>query len=224
MLGFVLGGVGPRTELAALDGELSRLQDELVEARSRAARRSPLSVVGLDRMGAARPDDEDPPPPAPAAPRDELREDADLDPVVVEDPAGGDAPQDMAAEFDAAVQAQRVRLEQTRAALIEQADLGAPEVQALDQAMAEMNDRLGAMGEDLLDLALTGEEPDSREMLALTHEVSGILYDAQVELDEIIGPEAVEEVDPSAREVWNYVDLDTFRDTVEAAEGAGWER
>ena len=60
VLGFVVGGIGPRGELSALQDDVSRLQDELVKARRQAARRSPLSVIGLDRAGA--PDDGQPAP------------------------------------------------------------------------------------------------------------------------------------------------------------------
>lgn len=225
VLGFVLGGVGPRTQLTEQDDELSRLRDELVEARSRAARRSPLSVVGLDRMGASAPQSA---PPA-TAPGTASSFDEDPSQVVVEewepspdDVAPQGSPEDLIAEFDAAVEAQRIRREQTRAALVEQADLRQEEVEELDAVVDRMNDRLGELGTDLMDIALSGEEPDSTEMLALTHEVSGILYDAQVEVDAVVGEEVIDEVDPSAREVWNYVDLETFRDTVEAAGDVDW--
>ncbi len=226
VLGFVLGGIGPRRELARVEDEVSRLQDEVVKLENRQARRSPLSMMGLDRVGA---DDRPPPtprpqPPAPApAPDDDgeqrVVEVEEVDPIVAEEPRSRE---DIAAEFDAAVAAQRLRMEQSRAALIEQADLDDAEIRDLDAAMGDMNARLGELGDQVLDIALSGQEPDSRDMLHLTHEVSGILYDAQVELDSIVGETA--DVDSSAREVWNHIDLDTFRDAVEAAEDAGWEQ
>ena len=224
VLGFVVGGIGPRGELSALQDDVSRLQDELVKARRQAARRSPLSVIGLDRAGA--PDDGQP------APREETdaassglpdgpatggRDTATPPPLVVEGEPG--ATPDPMAEYELAVQAQRVRIEQSRAALIEQADLDEGQVADLDAAMGRMNDQLAAMGEDLLGLIESGTEPDSKELLGVTHDVTGILYEAQVEMDEIIGAEAVPEVDPQSREVWNYVDLESFRDTVQAAGG-----
>lgn len=224
VLGFVVGGVLPRQDLAERDAELARLQDDLVKARRQAARRSPLSVVGLDRAGAPsaasapqrqaddQPGSQPPRDPAPSPPRD-TGAGPQLD--VVEVGGGGDP----LAEFDLAVDAQRLRIDQSRAALVEQADLDDSQVEALDTAVAEMNDRLSEMGEELLDLVESSGEPDSRALLGVTHDVSGILYDAQVEVDEIIGQDAVETVDPQSREVWNYVDLESFRDTVEAAGG-----
>lgn len=222
LLGFVAGGYAPNRELADHQEELARLQDELVKARRQGARRSPLSVMGLDRAGA---------PEAPSSPEavdqgpDGTSSGPDDPPSPPQDtgaaaaPDPGVAPADPMAEFDLAVQAQRVRVEQSRAALIEQAELDETQVAALDQAMAEMNDRLAELGPDLLRLAESGEDPDSRELLGVTHEVTGVLYDAQTELDQVIGEDAVDEVDPQSREVWNYVDLDAFRDTVQAAGG-----
>ncbi|MCK6502578.1 hypothetical protein L6R53_04150 [Myxococcota bacterium] len=222
VLGFIAGGYAPNRALAEHEDEVARLQDELVKARRQASRRSPLSMVGLDRAGAPQADppqageDPDAPGEAPAgpAPGDEAG-DSGAAPVVAE----GGPPRDPMAEFDLAVQAQRVRIEQSRAALIEQGELDDAQVAALDQAMAEMNDRLAELGPDLLRLVESGEEPDSRDLLGVTHDVTGILYEAQTELDQVIGDEALDQVDPQSREVWNYVDLDAFRDTVQAAGG-----
>jgi hypothetical protein len=222
VLGFIAGGYAPNRAIATHEEELSRLQDELLKARRQAARRSPLSVMGLDRAGApqSRPDPQEGEAPDPGedpvtAQVAEAPSDSGGAPVVAEP----GAPRDPMAEFDLAVQAQRVRVEQSRAALIEQAELDDAQVAALDQAMAEMNDRLAELGPDLLRLAQSADEPDSRALLGVTHEVTGILYDAQTELDQVIGDQAIEEVDPQSREVWNYVDLDSFRDTVQAAGG-----
>lgn len=216
VLGFVLGGVGPRRELAGLEAENSRLQDELVEAQARAGRRSPLSMMGLDRVQAAPQETREPVAPEPG----EASSGAELSVAGDEANATGTeaGTPEMAPELDAAIEAQRIRREQSRAALIEQAELDEDAVARLDAAVAEMNTRLTAMGDDLVELALAGAEPDSQDMLRLTHEASGILYDAQVEVDELIGEEGLDQVDPSAREVWNHIDLEGFRDLLDEAE------
>ncbi|RME28763.1 MAG: hypothetical protein D6798_01645 [Deltaproteobacteria bacterium] len=223
VVGFVLGGIGPRNELARVQDELSATRDELVEVQARLARRNPLEVLGLpDGLSGGG----DLPRPEGAAPPPERRkpvpEPPPTAPAVEDDPGGRPAgPEPGLAEFDAAVEAQRLRKEQSRAALIEQADLDDQEIAELDATIDAMNDRLGALGDELLDLALEGGDPDAPEMLHAVHEISGILYDAQVELDAIIGEDAVDGVDPEAREVWNHIDLESFRDAVEAARDEG---
>jgi hypothetical protein len=68
----------------------------------------------------------------------------------------------------------------------------------------------------MMDSVNADQEPSSRELLGLTHEVTGVLYEAQTAMDELIGDTS--EVDRSAAEVWNLVDLEVFREAVEAAE------
>jgi hypothetical protein len=223
LLGFLAGGLQPRSQLAELEAEVQRLKDEQIREARRAARRSPLSVIGLDRAGAGG---EEPLPETPALAED--LEALEGDPASAAAPEAVDSgapqplaegPQGFGAEFDLAVEAQQLRREQTRAALIEQADLDGQEIERLDEIAFAMNERLGAMGEELLammDSVNADQEPSSRELLGLTHEVTGVLYEAQTAMDELIGDTS--EVDRSAAEVWNLVDLEVFREAVEAAE------
>ncbi|MEC7947341.1 MAG: hypothetical protein VX265_07205, partial [Myxococcota bacterium] len=70
-------------------------------------------------------------------------------------------------------------------------------------------------GDALLDIALSGEEPEPEQMLILTHEVTGILYDSQTAVNDLIGTEGMDEADPTVRQVWNHIDLVVFRDSIE---------
>jgi hypothetical protein len=47
--------------------------------------------------------------------------------------------------------------------------------------------------------------------------VTGILHRAQLELEEVLGPERAAAVDPSALEVWNHVDLGQLEPAARAA-------
>lgn len=223
LLGFLLGGLPPRLRLAQAEEELELLKDRQFAERSRAARLSPLSVVGLGPGGAiaepvAEPRGEPSAPgPDPGAVEGPPPPDTGAAPVVESGP-----PPSMMGEFNLAVDAQRLRREQTRAALIEQAELGAAEAARLDELSARMNERLAALGPELMammDAMQGGQEPSQADLLGLTHEVTGVLYEAQVALDELVGDRA-EDVDSSAREVWNLVDLEVFRGAVQAAEDA----
>ena len=82
----------------------------------------------------------------------------------------------------------------------------------------DMNAALAGDGEDLMALARSGAEPEAEDMLALTHEVTGILYDTQTQINDLVGADAMAEMDPSSRQAWNHVDLEVFRGVVEEME------
>lgn len=218
VIGFLLGGIGPRRELAARDEEVTRLQRELDEA-DRGGWRAP--VPGLDRIlrGAEG---------APSAPdervaveeariRSAASETADAPRAV--DLDGGVAPigfgrrwaerssEERLEGFRRAVSVQRVRRVQSRAALAQQAALNDAELAQVDEAFARMNDELAGYGEEVLMLALGDTPPAARDLLGITHDVTGILHRAQLRLEEILGPERAASVDPSTLEIWNHVDL-----------------
>lgn len=212
VLGFLLGRVGPSLENQDLEDQLKE-----AEARAEKAERkqSPRSLI-LPGMGEVLPG---PAAPAPASgPPDRASEQAEG----VQD-TGGVAefegpPPDMAEQFELAVEAQALRTAQSRAALIEQADLDDAQVAEIDQAMDRMNEELALLGEDLMAVAMSGEEPDPTEMLGLSHDVTGILYEAQLSMEDAVGMDALQDVDPQASQVWNYIELEGFRGAVERFE------
>jgi hypothetical protein len=127
-------------------------------------------------------------------------------------------PEDIQGQFDLAVDAQDLRADQSRSALQEQADLTDEEMEVFDTMVADMNNALAEYGEELMELALSGEEPEAEEMLGLTHEVTGILYDTQSNINDLVGMDGMADTDPSARQAWNHVDLEVFRGVVEEME------
>jgi hypothetical protein len=62
-------------------------------------------------------------------------------------------------------------------------------------------------------MALDQENVSSADMLGVTHDVTGVLHDSQESLDQLLGSPAA--ADDEARQVWNYIDLETFRPAVE---------
>ncbi|MCA9605403.1 MAG: hypothetical protein KC619_07400, partial [Myxococcales bacterium] len=77
----------------------------------------------------------------------------------------------------------------------------------VDAALTEMNEALYGHGEELIQLAMSDEPPSAAELLGITHDVTGILHHAQTRLEGIVGPERLGDVEPSALEIWNHVDL-----------------
>jgi hypothetical protein len=219
VLGFVLGGISPRMDLAVLQDRLTAVEAELALAQQQrpTGRRPSLPVPGMSEMLS--------PPPEATRSREEpedFEEPEPPDAVVVEDTGTREdlapTPRDIAEEFDLAVDAQRMRAAQSRAALQEQADLSDEEMVEFDNIIHDMNAALAEYGDALMDIALSGEEPEAEEMLGLTHEVTGILYDTQTAVNDLVGGEGMASADPAARQVWNHVDLEVFRDTVASAQ------
>ena len=116
--------------------------------------------------------------------------------------------EDPLSAFQRAASIQRVRNVQSRAALEQQAGLDDEELAEVDAAFLEMNEALVGYGEELILLALEGERPPPLQLLGITHDVTGILERGQLRLEQIVGPERVGDVDQSALEIWNHVDLD----------------
>lgn len=209
MLGFLLGGIGPRRESAELHERIDSLTEDLIEAQRNARPRSMryMPLPGMDALAQSAP--------TPArTPRQRVTvETMEPESTPGDTPTPSPTPFDMQA-FDAAVTAQRLRARQSRAALMEQADLNASEMATIDDVVAQMNDALAAYADELLAIAQSGEDPDALKLLGLSHDVTGILYDSQAAFEDIVGPDGLANTEESARQVWNYVDLEGFRDAV----------
>ena len=232
VIGFLLGGIGPRRELAEREAEIERLAEELEAGGGGGQLRSP--VPGLDRILRAPPETGDDTDEDIAEDtdewRDERRERADRDrfgDAGVGRRGGfflgrrrgrGREPEETPLDaFERAVSVQRVRNVQSRAALEQQAGLSEDEMAQVDAAVEEMNAALHGYGEELLLMAMEGERPPARDLLGLTHDVTGILHRAQVRLEEVVGTERMADVEDSALEVWNHVDLERLEPAARAA-------
>lgn len=214
ILGFLLGRAGPALEKVELEEQLAVAEERAEKAERE---RVPRNLI-LPGMGEVLPGATD----RGSTATDSSQPDGK---TVIQDtgePAGepelsGPAP-GLTEQFELAVEAQGLRTAQSRAALIEQAYLDDVQLAEIDAAMLRMNDELALLGEDLMAVAMSGEEPDPTEMLGLSHDVTGILYEAQLSMEDSVGLEAMGDVDPQAAQVWNYIELEGFREAVESFE------
>jgi hypothetical protein len=214
VIGFLLGGIGPRREVAQREQDIVRLTSRLADARDEGGGwRSP--VPGLDRILRAPPEEEGEmiagadPSQAEPQPEEVIDGDGGVRPISIRDRWGDreSSGDDRLEAFQRAASIQRVRVVQSRAALIEQAGLNDEEQEQLDAALEELNTEIQGHAEELIILAMGDEPPAARDLLGITHDVTGILHQAQVRLEEILGPERMTGVDPAAIEIWNHVDL-----------------
>jgi len=224
VIGFVLGGVAPRADRVNLERRVARLERDLARGG-----RGGMGLMGLDRVF-ARPGREE------SAGEDERvgegDEQARYDNEAaraadggVDEASAGDTPRWTLAEFDTVADAQRVRIMQSRAALEQQADLDGAQLAAVDRALATMNQQLAPYAEELIEIGLSDTQPSPRDLLTLTHDVSGILSEAQIALEDAVGAEGRARVDDSAAlEVWSYIDLRALRPALESAEARRAQR
>lgn len=212
VIGFLLGGFGPRRQLAIAEAEVVALEEELENTDAPSRLRSP--VPGLNEILRERRREEPRTSDAgialdggTAADDGEWDEGADDDEQWDDDPLEA---------YRHAASLQRVRTVQSRAALQEQGDLSDAEMNTIDAAIARMNDELLGYGEELMFLALQGTEPEPSDLLGITHDVTGVLHEAQLELLAVV-EERSHEIDEEALEIWNYIDLDRLEPAARAA-------
>jgi hypothetical protein len=210
VLGAILGGIPVRRELARTEAELASERARVKEAP--ASRSQPRFLP----FGLGGPPQREPPEEA-ADPPDSGK--AANEPEIVSVPAEPASPEERRRQFALAVDAQRVRIAQNRAALVEDAELDDAELQRFDAIVSDLNADLVEYSDLFVDMALDAEQVSSAEMLGVSHDVTGVLHDSQVALDELLGSPAAP--DDDARQIWNYIDLDTFRPAVEQLDEQG---
>lgn len=233
VVGFVLGGIGPRRKSAELTERVNTLETDLSHAR-KAGARPIFPFPGLDWRRS------DPAPPGSAKPASSSAgPDAARDRApgerregewswfgrrrrhrTPESDASGDdtprTPEQRLHAFDVAATGQRARANQARQALKEQAHLTDEQLVAVDAVIARLNERIKPHADQLTQIVESDEPPEPSEFLWLSKEVTSILSDSQTELDRTVGSEKLDGVDRSAREIWNYIDLEMFRSAAEA--------
>jgi len=205
--GFLLGGLGPRRDLAATQAKIEEANRRADAAEKKAARRSSDRFLLLPDFPSV------PSAPAPAKPSP-TASGSEKDTAESPEPSG--TPVDTMKAFDLAVEAQRLRARQSRAALSEAVKLDPKQEQQVDDVVAKMNAELAQHAREIADVmnaVNSGEEPDPLEMLTITRDVSTILVDSQAAFQTAVGP-APAGLDPTATQVWNYVDLSIFHDVV----------
>jgi hypothetical protein len=212
IVGFLLGGLGPRRQLAASNKRISDLEGQLYDAKRAHGGRF-LPIPGFDEL-----------PTGPSAPSIARTMPKSSPPDGASaSPEASPTPVDVLAAFQIAADAQKMRAAQMRQAAFEQADLDPEKQKSVDAVVADMNKKLADYSQKLLDLAMQtgqGHDPDPLQLLQLTHDVSGVLAESQQGYQTAVG-EGYSNLDPDEQQVWNYVDLSIFQDAVKQMDANG---
>jgi hypothetical protein len=207
LVGLVVGGLGPRAQVRALEKQLAEAEE------------CPTSTMGteLANVFRGRPWDGDRPPPAPApvpdpvpeAPEPEPEEEGGFQITFGDD--GGEDPESMTKEdidqqLVLAREAMELRYAQAREALIQDADPTEEQLAAIDDAMAMMNDDLAALATELTAVINNGEEPTRRETMEFAADTLDVLLGAEDSLTAALSEDQVAELQPESLDPMSYVD------------------
>lgn len=228
--GLVVGGMPLRAEVRALEDQVF----ELEKARSRRGSEASRELAELITQGVreAAPDrpaapPEDPPddgapPPAPAVPPEgePVAQDGPIR-LIVDDPDDV-GPEDVDS-LQSAKDLLRARAAQARAALFEDARPSAAQEAAMDEAIADMNDELYGLAQDLVDDLATNGEPNRRDMMRYGADVLDILVTAEDRMIGSLDADQVAGLREEATDPSSFVDP-AILDVLQSLEGTEFGR
>lgn len=178
LAGIVIGGHGPRQDLARAKAELDLAQSQAARRESRLGTLTRIIPV--------------PPPPAtedaalPVNARD-IAPDLSDDPVpMAEDPPDTAAADTLAAQLEAARDLWELRVDIARQTFLNRALLDAADTAQFDVLMAAMNVRIRSQFETLADTIETRGDITAEEATRMLHEVSGALLLTYGEMDRVL--------------------------------------
>lgn len=208
LLGIVIGGIGPRSELRELRQEMSELEGKACAQDSIGKDLAALLSAGAGARDASRA-------------REEADRIAEENPEVAEqldqmdanrEQARGEVTEQLqsAAANDEELRAARTALElrraQARAALLEDADPSPEQLDEIDSAVAEMNQGLNQLASELVNMMAKGEEPTRRDAMAFAADALDTMIIAEDRINAALDEDQLAGVDEQALDPFSYVD------------------
>ena len=218
VLGIVLGGLGPRNDLRALERKVASMDEGPCESTLGKDLAALMGGVGGPATN-ARPR-RNPPRPATNA-----LGDRDPDVIAAENPEAaalvdemntGDEEAGAIAEeladgidseqLDLARTALELRRAQARAALIEGAQPDETQLESIDTAVREMNDSLNGLAEELTGMINDGETPTRRDAMEFAADALDAMLVAEDSMMGALDPDQVGALEDGALDPFSYVD------------------
>lgn len=209
VIGVGLGAIPGESRLQSLRQELAELEDRPCDGGGfTGAIRQVLTPATGD---AAAPD-------APIEPVADAP-DGPVDPQPAPPPSAGDTPDEVKSVL-------QMRKSQARAALIQDAGLDDTQTTELDAAVAEMNDALMALTDDLVEDVRENGIPGRRDSMVYAAEALDVLIAAEDRMSAVLDDDQRADVDAKALDPTSFVDpalIDRLAEleALGAAEGSG---
>ncbi len=216
ILGIVIGGLGPRQELRALERKVSDLT--LSEEQCRSTLGADLAAFMRNGAG-SRParvgsgtnplGDRDPDVLAEENPEAAELAEAIADEQEAMNAEVADSLEDIPAEeLEIARTALELRRAQARAALIEDARPDDTQMETIDDAVREMNDSLVGLADELVTMLDNGQEPTRREAMEFAADALDTMLIAEEQMRAALDPDQLGALDDAALDPFSYVSPD----------------
>ena len=225
-----MGGILPKLEFEQRESELQEIIDSLETSNNyRGTTRSyiPLVSEAINEQNEANIRRETPHGNFNKKNSDNVVSDETIeqDPIVVEEeivysegeivPYGEVEEYNEEESFRDFVELQQMRAEQSRMALIEQANFSEEQIEQMDEIFDDLNGDLAEHSDqiwELMENSRNGIEPEEIEIYEFTHKMSGILYESQSELENLIGDQ---NVDKEAKRIYNHIDMEFLLEVID---------
>jgi hypothetical protein len=206
LLGLVLGGLGPRAEVRALNDRIAELEKKDCKSGVGAGLASMFGNRPLmDDVATGRRQLELPDPPE-EGPADEA-EGAPAEEGLVLDFGDGPTKVDSPEQAKAlAKEALEIRRAAARAALEEDAEPDEEQMQQFDEAVAEMNASLMALAEEVVARAESGDVPERRDMMVFAADSLDIMITAEDGIQASFTEEQLAAMEDGSVDPFSYVD------------------
>lgn len=201
VMGLVIGGLGPRSQVRALEAELETRP--LVECDRQSGRQIADVFRGQPWRTEAPAFEEERPEPEVELAEEDAGED-DIEIVAMDDDVPVEPTVDELMENAKDVMA--IRRAAAEAAFEEQAQPTAEQRQAFDNIMETMNDDLMVIAEDFVATVEQGGEPDRRMSMELAAETLDVLLGAEDQLRESLSSDQVNALDEQSLDPTSYID------------------
>jgi len=230
ILGIVIGGLGPRQDLRALERKVADLTFSEEQCRSTLG----ADLAAFMRNGAGGRSSA--PSARPAEPKTNPLGDRDPDVLAEENPEAAELAEAIAAEQEAmneevaenlenipseelelARTALELRRAQARAAIVEDARPDDTQMETIDSAVQEMNDSLMGMADELVTMLDSGEEPTRREAMEFAADALDTMLVAEDAMRGALDDDQLDSLDDAALDPFSYVSPDL----VDLLEGLG---
>ncbi len=216
VLGLILGGLGPRSDMRKLEKKYAEMDDGPCKS-TLGADLATLMGGGFGQEPDARPTRND------RRPATNALGDRDPDVIAAENPeaaelvaemenedGAGELTEDLEGLDEKQLQLARTALElrraQARAALVEDAEPDETQLESIDIAVNEMNESLNDLAEELTTMIADGEEPTRRDAMEFAAEALDTMLLAEDAMRGALDPDQLDVLDDGSLDPFSYVD------------------